>query len=213
MTGLKRFTLPIAAFASGVVVTWAVLHKDEALSGDRAAPPPLIEKQVRQVASPSSVAVLPQAQHQDTVENLVEVNAANLPNTPPVYVELLPPSWREVSLEDLHWTFARESRHEAWAFQVETELAQHVEDKNVSNSLVVEHIECREMTCEVAGYLLGDEEIRIQELLSDFDRSIWWHEQYSMHSMRGNKGGMKRFLLIITAQSFDNRIRPPRPLN
>jgi hypothetical protein len=213
MNVLAKIAKLVAAFTAGVVITWTVLHEDGTSHDDLPEFAPSSEKQTANVRSRGSVDELPQTQQGGTVEDSVVVYAANLPNTPPAYVKLLPPSWREVSLEDLHWTFAREPRHEAWAFDVETQLAQHVEDKEVANQLVVEHIECREMTCEVAGYLLGDEGPHIQELFSDFDKSVWWHEQFSMHSMRGDAGGMRRFLLIITAQSFDNRVRPPRPLN
>jgi hypothetical protein len=207
-----RALLLLVGFAVGVLVSRVVDSGDE----DSMVESPAIRQSSDDsslVKSPTSDLPVLEDQDVDVVIETAQVDAENLPNTPQVYVDLLGPSWRSVSGEDLHWTFARETRHEAWAFQVETEIMQDVVDNEVATWAVIEHVECREMTCEVAGYLLGDSDIHPQEIVNDLDRSIWWHEQFSVHSIRGTAGGMERFLIILTAQSFDDRVRPPRPLN
>lgn len=213
MMGLKQLLLLAAVFTSGLLTSWALLGREETRGEDCGDRGRVVEDQTGREEKMDTGSDTRQASSEDPVDASTVVATARIPNTPPVYVELLPPSRRGVSLEDLHWTFARETRHESWAFQVETEIRRHIENKNVSNRLVLEHIECREKTCEVAGHLLNDEAFPTQELLADFDRTIWWHERYSMHSVSGHAGGMRRVLLIITAQDFSDRIRPPRPLN
>jgi hypothetical protein len=210
---LTRVALIFGGFAVGVLVTLAAVPGDDDSTVES---PPVghpTEKQIATVESADLAVPVPDDQGRDALLSPEQMNIENLPNTPQVYVDLLGPSYRSVTGEDLHWTFAKEIRHQAWAYHVETEIMQDVEDNDVAKWTVIEHIECREMTCEVAGYFVGDSKAHPQDIVKDIDRAIWWHEQFSVHSMRGAAGGMERFLIIITAQDFGDRIRPPRPLN
>lgn len=138
--------------------------------------------------------------------------SANLPNTPPVYAEMLGPSYYGVSMEDLHFTFSQEDRAEAWAFAVESEILQYVANSGVADWAEIEYVECRKSICEIAGYMLGDTTHDPREILDGIDESTWWHGSMSTHQMSNSSDGLDRFLVIVTALNFEGRIRPPRPV-
>lgn len=154
-------------------------------------------------------------ENQDVPETtqIVQTYSENTPQLPSVYLEMLGPLVEKITLQDLHATFSREPRHDAWAFDVESAIAQKVVEMGISEWAVVEHIECRAMTCEIAGYYTGDGKPRAPKIVQNIDRAIWWHDHISSHTHRANADGFDRFLTIVTAQSFPNRTRPPRPLN
>lgn len=132
------------------------------------------------------------------------------PNTPSVYVEMLGPSYQNVSLEDLHLTFGSEHRDEGWAFAVESEISQYIANNGVADWAEIEYIECRKSICEIAGYLRGDTTHDAREIVDGISSSTWWHSEKSVHLMESNPDGLERFLVFVTGLDFENRMRQPR---
>ena len=131
-----------------------------------------------------------------------------------VYVDMLGPPIEKVTHHDLHATFVQEPRHDAWAFDVENAIAQKVVDLEVARYAVIEHIECRAMTCEIAGYYTVDRENRPPiHLIQNIDTAIWFHDNMSSHTYNANPDGFDRFLTIGTARSIPVRTRDPHPLD
>jgi hypothetical protein len=203
-----------AGFIAGIAVTLAVLSEERQFGISDSEDSQSTEVQDATVEATREASAAPPDKQRADKQNQLRLDPANLPDTPQVYVDLLSPPKHIVTGADVHWTFARETRHEAWAFDVETEIAQELYDKNVAEWAVIEHIECREMTCEVAGYHVGESDVHPPDLVQDVDRSIWRHEEFRVFSTRGrSEGGMRRFILIITGYPYSDRSRPPMPLN
>lgn len=131
-----------------------------------------------------------------------------------VYVDMFGPPIEKVTHHDLHATFLQEPRHDAWAFDVENAIAQKVVDLEIARYAVIEHIECRAMTCEIAGYYTVDRENRPPiHLIQNIDRAIWFHDNMSSRTYNANPDGFDRFLTIGTARTIPQRTRDPRPLD
>ena len=167
----------------------------------------------RSAVTEAPVSQLMEDQDIPVIAQTVQTDHEYESNTPSIYVNMLGPPIDKVTLQDLHATFIKEPRHDAWAFEVESAIAQEVVDREIAAWAVVEHIECRAMTCEIAGYFTGDGKPRTPKFVRYMDRSIWWHDNISSHTYNSNPDGFDRFMTIVTAQSFPNRTRPPRPLN
>lgn len=133
-------------------------------------------------------------------------------NTPAIYLEMMGLPVEKVTVQDLHATFEQEPRHDAWAFAVENALAQKIVDLNIAEWAVVEQIECRAMTCEIAGYYTGDGEPRAPQIVQSIDRVVWFHDNMSSRTHVANPDGFDRFLTIVTARSMPSRRRTPKPL-
>ena len=217
----NRATTFLMGAIFGAVVTLSWGHGNDRLERELpklAAQPDNTTTSTAPATSSSATTEIPVSQlteNQDTPDTgpIVQGDYENIPIIPSIYVEMLGPPVDKVTLQDLHATFGREPRHDAWAFEVESAIAQEVVDKGIAEWAVVEHIECRAMTCEIAGYYTGDGKPRAPKLVQYIDRAIWWHDHISSHTYNANPDGFDRFLTIVTAQSFANRTRPPRPLN
>jgi hypothetical protein len=132
---------------------------------------------------------------------------------PSVYLDMMGPAVEKVTIQDLHATFQNEPRHDAWAFEVESAIAQKIVDIGANEWAVVEHIECRAMTCEIAGYYTGDGRPRAPKVAQDIDRTIWWHDHIASQTYVSSTDEIDRFLTIVTAQRYPERTRSPKPLN
>jgi hypothetical protein len=132
------------------------------------------------------------------------------PNTPPVYVQMLSPSYQSVSIEDLHFTFANQSRDDGWAFAVESEISQFVANNGVAEWAEIEYVECRKSICEIAGYLHGDTTHDAREIVDGISSATWWHSEKSVHLMESDRDGLQRFMVLVSGLSFENRVRQPR---
>lgn len=146
----------------------------------------------------------------DDIESDAVASPASRPNTPPNYVEMLGPSYESVSLADLHLTFSRQSRDEAWAFGVESEIIQYIANKNVAELAEIEYIECRKSICEIAGYSRGDEDFDVREILKNVGESTWWYPSMSTHLMERRSGDLDYFIVIATGLELRERPRAPR---
>ena len=208
----RATTFLIGAIFGAVVVLWWNYgsEKLERELPKLAAQP---ENTATSTASATSGSAVTETPVNQSTENRGIPDSVNESNTPLIYVEMLGPLVEKVTLQDLHATFVKEPRHDAWAFEVESAIAQKIVDMEIAKWAVVEHIECRVMTCEIAGYYTGDDKPRAPKLVQNIDRSIWWHDHIASHTYNANPDGFDRFLTIVTAQSFPNRTRPPRPLN
>jgi len=215
MMALTQNLLSVAAgFIAGIAVTLVVLPEERKSDASHSEDSPSVKAQHSPDEALSNAPSAPPDNERLDQQDPLRLDPSNLPNTPQVYVDLIRSPRYMVTGADVHWTFARETRHEAWAFDVETEIAQELYDKNVAEWAVIEHIECREKTCEVAGYHIGESDVHPQDWVQDVDRSIWRHEQFRVFSTRGrSEGGMRRFILIITGYPYSDRSRPPMPLN
>lgn len=146
----------------------------------------------------------------DDVENDAGVSPAPKPNTPPVYVDMLGPSYESISLADLHLTFSQQTRDEAWAFGVESEIMQYIANNNVAELAEIEYIECRKSICEIAGYLRGEGDFDAREILDNIGESTWWYPSMSTHIMSHNSGDLDYFVVIATGLELRGRPREPR---
>lgn len=186
----------VAAAASGEIEGTATPASSDA----KVASNPINEKPEGEV--PSADVDLPQNNNQTGI------------GMPSIYLDMFGPPIVRVTHHDLHATFMQEPRHDAWAFDVENAIAQKAVDLEVAKWAVVEHIECRSTTCEIAGYYTVDRDNRPpMHLVQNIDKAIWFHDNMASNTYNANPDGFDRFFTIVTARSIPVRTREPHPLD
>ena len=127
---------------------------------------------------------------------------------PQIYDELLAPPRRQVTIEDMHARFKAEPRDEVWATAMEAGLSHHFANSGSGDWAVVEYIECRAQTCEIAGYLIEGNELHPSKLVEGVVQSGWWQGGDSVASSRHKGSGPERFVLILMHSPISDHSPP-----
>jgi hypothetical protein len=80
---------------------------------------------------------------------------------------------RRPSFSERHARFASEMRDESWAFAMEAGIRNFLAARAPSAGIVIDSVECRSESCEVAGYLT-DETDGLNSAIYSFTSEPWW---------------------------------------
>lgn len=175
----QLFTLVIG-FVAGISVTLAFKQFNE--GSDRWEPPvvvtPRSTEEAHEYSDPSGDGE--QSSSVPSPENSIgdsetEVQA-DVPEIrmPSNYREMIGPVRpRQPSFAEQHADFASEPRDESWAVAMETGINDYVASSGATLGLVVEYVECRSRTCEIAGFQPDRNKGNVGSLYT-LPRQPWW---------------------------------------
>lgn len=93
---------------------------------------------------------------------------------PSNYQEMIGPvRTQPTTLAEMHANFASEPRVESWAIAMETGINDYIANSSPRLGVVVEYVECRSRTCEIAGYRIDGESDRTASLRM-MVQEPWW---------------------------------------
>jgi len=115
---------------------------------------------------------------------------------PSHYKEMIGPVRpRQVAFSERHANFASEPRNEPWAFAMETGINDFIAKLDPPLGLVVEYVECRARTCEIAGYRTGGDSDD-GRALNHLVQQPWWQGGNAISSSGYYIDGIEYFVNI-----------------
>ena len=205
----------------GIVLTLAFVEKDD--GPENLVPTSGALTEVRSttenVAYLSDISMLTAAVTADTVRHrgsdadwsqpqLTAITVAPI-RIPRIYDEIIGPPTRMTTIPNIHADFKNEPRDESWASAMESGIRHHIANSGTGDWAVVEYIECRSNTCEIAGYSMGGTENHPGNLLAGDFGAGWWQGHFNVYSTRHTYEGeeIPRFILIVTRVDHESRLR------
>lgn len=102
---------------------------------------------------------------------------------------------RRPSFSERHAQFAAEQRNESWAFAMEAGIQNFLAAHAADSGIVIESVECRSKSCEVAGYV-SDESDGINSTIYGFTSEHWWDGGNSVSVKEFDLEGSTGFIFV-----------------